>query len=185
MLLQLSQGHHAQQAVFAHDRCGITLFVERPGRILHRATGGKDVFGGSQCGPDDRHLLSVPCSRGQVNAILVLKSLIDRALRRSICMACWPTFRSGSATRLSSARFLPALLNARSPWPWQLPPHVPVFSFQFNDFQGLTGCLKKWGKCRRSGNDVRPFRGSSNGVRIQRAHVSRAAAISHGSDANF
>ena len=78
MLLQLSQGHHAQEAVFAHDRGGISLFVERLGRVLHRGTVGKNVFGGSQGGPDDRHPLAVPGSRGQVNAILVLKSFIDR-----------------------------------------------------------------------------------------------------------
>src|SRR5262249_61699956 len=30
-------------------------------------------------------------------------------------MACWPTLRSSSATLVSSARFFPAPLNARSP----------------------------------------------------------------------
>src|SRR5712692_980664 len=36
--------------------------------------------------------------------------------KKSISMACWPTLRSSSATRLSSARFLPAPMNASSPW---------------------------------------------------------------------
>ena len=78
MLMQLSQGRHAQQAVFAHNRGGIALFVQRPGRVRHRGTAGKNVLGGSHGGPDDGHPLAVPCSRGQVNAILVLKSFVDR-----------------------------------------------------------------------------------------------------------
>jgi hypothetical protein len=42
--------------------------------------------------------------------------MLQGSFKKSISMACWPTFRSNSATRLSSARFLPAPLKARSPW---------------------------------------------------------------------
>src|SRR5262249_30520441 len=101
--------------------------------------------------------------------------------KKSISMACWPTLRSSSATRLSSARLLPTPLNACSPCSCNsrrqrcsslgftsnaratsamLCPlsrrrtAVCLNSFvnflrdfilpvsPFDDFQGLTGCLK-------------------------------------------